>query len=82
MERPISEANRMGIEVQAPDINESNREFSIKDTSILFGFSAIKNLGLNAIDALIVNTIPGQGVKTVRTEEAICATLAVINIIK
>jgi predicted SPOUT superfamily RNA methylase MTH1 len=32
-------------------------------------------------DALVVNTIPKQGVETVRTEEAVYATLAVINII-
>jgi predicted SPOUT superfamily RNA methylase MTH1 len=30
----------------------------------------------------IVNTIPGQGTETVRTEEAIISTLAIFNIFK
>lgn len=33
------------------------------------------------IDALVINTVPKQGTKTVRTEEAVYATLAIINII-
>ena len=40
-----------------------------------------KGIEMDDVNALVVNTIPGQGVKTIRTEEAVHATLAVINII-
>ena len=40
-----------------------------------------EGLKIDNVDALVVNTVPGQGVETVRTEEAIYATLAVINTI-
>jgi hypothetical protein len=35
---------------------------------------------MESISAMIVNTIPKQGTETIRTEEAICATLAILNI--
>ena len=38
-------------------------------------------LATGDFNALVVNTIPRQGVKTVRTEEAIYASLSVINVI-
>lgn len=38
-----------------------------------------RGLELDQIFDYVVNTIPGQGTETVRTEEAICATLAIVN---
>lgn len=44
-------------------------------------FEIVKREGLNLTDVVdfVVNTIPGQWTETVRTEEAIIATLAVFN---
>lgn len=44
---------KMGIEVKAPDINLSQKEFTPQGNCILFGFSAIKNLGESAIDNIL-----------------------------
>ena len=57
----INECKRMGIKVLPPDINESGVGFEIsKDIdsldgmSIRFGFSAIKNVGVAAIEAILL----------------------------
>ncbi len=42
---------------------------------------AYEGLKMNDLDAIALNTIPNQGTETVRTEEALYATLAAINII-
>lgn len=44
---------KMGIDVKPPDINYSYKEFIPKGKDILFGLSAIKNLGESAIDNII-----------------------------
>lgn len=44
----------MGIEVLAPDINESFADFTIvTDKKIRFGLGAVKNVGANIVDAII-----------------------------
>tara|TARA_B100000945_G_C20380097_1_gene596743 strand:- start:497 stop:1567 length:1071 start_codon:yes stop_codon:yes gene_type:complete len=45
----------MGIEVISPSINFSGIDFTIKKDQILFGLSAIKNLGDSAIRKIIEN---------------------------
>ena len=42
----------------------------------------VKDEGLNLADVadFVVNTIPGQGTVTVRTEEALLASLALLNV--
>ena len=49
----ISECNRLGIKIVPPDVNEGYDVFTVKDNDILFGMLAIKNLGRNAIKAII-----------------------------
>jgi len=51
----IGECKKMGIEVLAPDINESFRFFSVipKKNKIRFGLLAIKNVGSNVVEAII-----------------------------
>ena len=51
----IDECKAMGIEVLAPDINESFRNFSVTpDTAkIRFGLLAIKNVGENIVEAIL-----------------------------
>ena len=45
---------QMGIEILPPDIKTGVAEFSVKDGRIVYGLSAIKNIGRNVID-LVVN---------------------------
>jgi DNA polymerase-3 subunit alpha len=49
----VSEAKRMGLSVLAPSVNESGSVFTVKDQSIRFGLSAIKNVGQAAVELLI-----------------------------
>ena len=51
----VSECKRMGITVLPPDVNESFAEFGIVPESedIRFGLSAIKNVGMGAIEAIL-----------------------------
>ena len=50
----IAEAREMGIEVLAPDVNESGWRFTVVgEKRIRFGLGAIRNVGRGAIDSLI-----------------------------
>jgi DNA polymerase-3 subunit alpha len=51
----IEECKKMGIEVLAPDINESFMNFSVvpKKNQIRFGLLAIKNVGEKVVEAII-----------------------------
>ncbi len=57
MQRYISNCYSMGIEVIPPSINLSGIDFTVKKDQILFGLSAIKNLGDSAIKNIIDNRI-------------------------
>lgn len=46
-------ASQLGISVFPPDINESYSEFTVKDKTIRFGLSAIKNVGGNVIESIV-----------------------------
>lgn len=58
----IAECQRMKIEVLPPDVNESFAEFGVvKDTgNIRFGLSAIKNVGMGVIDAILIARKEGK----------------------
>jgi DNA polymerase-3 subunit alpha len=50
----IKECQKMGIEVLAPDINESLENFTVvAPNKIRFGLSAIKNVGDNVVQAIV-----------------------------
>jgi DNA polymerase-3 subunit alpha len=50
----INEARELGIEVLAPDVNESGYKFTvIGDKRIRFGLGAIRNVGKAAIDSIL-----------------------------
>ena len=55
MQRYISNCYTMGIEVISPSINSSGIDFTVKNDQILFGLSAIKNLGDSAIKNVMDN---------------------------
>jgi len=51
----IEECKKMGIEVLAPDINESLENFTVvpRQSKIRFGLTAIKNVGYNVVRAIV-----------------------------
>ncbi|HTR80519.1 MAG TPA: DNA polymerase III subunit alpha [Bacteroidota bacterium] len=49
----IDDCRKMGIEVLPPDVNESETYFSVSHNGIRFGMAGIKNVGVNAVDAII-----------------------------
>jgi DNA polymerase-3 subunit alpha len=49
----MSTCKEMGINILPPDLNESQRDFSLSGENIRFGMAAIKNVGLAAIDSVI-----------------------------
>lgn len=48
----LSECRRMGIKVLAPDVNQSIAEFSAVGEDIRFGLGAVRNVGLNVVEAI------------------------------
>lgn len=52
---------KMNIEVKSPDINSSQKDFMPKGESIIFGLSAIKNLGEAAIENILIAREEAEG---------------------
>lgn len=50
----LDEAKGSGLTVLPPDINHSSIEFGVVDGSILFGLQGIKNVGLTALENIMV----------------------------
>ena len=55
VQRYIANSNAMGIAVLPPDVNRSGIDFTPVGQRILFGLSAVRNLGDGAIHALIAS---------------------------
>jgi DNA polymerase-3 subunit alpha len=51
--RYIAHAREKGIEIAPPDVNESERDFTVAGESIRFGLAGIKNVGEGAIEAIL-----------------------------
>ena len=49
----IAECKRLGVKVLPPDVNESSLDFSVTESGIRFGLSAVKNLGSAVIEKII-----------------------------
>jgi DNA polymerase-3 subunit alpha len=49
----VDEAKRMGIEVLAPDINQSQYPFTIEGNKIRFGLGGIKNVGQGVCEKIV-----------------------------
>ena len=49
----IRNCNEMGIEVLPPCVNMSQKKFSVEEGKIRFGLLGVKNVGENAIEAII-----------------------------
>lgn len=56
----INEAREIGLELLPPDVNESGYKFTvIADARIRFGLGAVRNVGKNAIDSILVARAQG-----------------------
>ena len=51
--RYINECKEHGIEVLPPDINESQKDFTVVHDRVRFGLAAVKNVGDAALDSII-----------------------------
>jgi DNA polymerase-3 subunit alpha len=51
----IAECREMGIEILPPDINESDKNFTVIGNQIRFGLAAVKNVGEAAIDVIMMD---------------------------
>lgn len=49
----LNECRRMGITVLPPDVNESALNFTPVGNDIRFGMGAIRNVGVNAVEAMV-----------------------------
>ncbi|WP_353931858.1 OB-fold nucleic acid binding domain-containing protein [Okeanomitos corallinicola TIOX110] len=53
VQKYLNNCTSMGIEIDPPDINRSGLDFTPADNKILFGFSAVRNVGQNAIAGIL-----------------------------
>ncbi len=49
----LNECRRMKIQVLPPDVNESEATFTPVGSDIRFGLSAVRNVGINVVDAIV-----------------------------
>ena len=56
----IDDCRKLGIEVLPPDVNESEANFSVAKGGIRFGMAGIKNVGVNAVEAIILARSNGE----------------------
>ena len=50
----LSEAREMGVKVSTPDINKSESDFIVNNDEILFGLSAVRNVGDITSDKIVL----------------------------
>ena len=55
----IGEARTMGLAVLSPDINLSERNFTVQEGRIVFGLLGIKNVGTTAVDQILAERAKG-----------------------
>jgi DNA polymerase III subunit alpha len=55
----LEDCERMGIDVQAPDVNRSNVDFTVAEGKIQFALSAIKGCGGSAAEAIVAARAKG-----------------------
>ncbi|MHB8067375.1 MAG: DNA polymerase III subunit alpha [Desulfobaccales bacterium] len=59
MAKHIMEAREQGIELLPPDINRSDRDFTVEDGKVRFGLGGVKNVGAGAILDIVEARKPG-----------------------
>ena len=53
--KDIAECRDMGIPVLPPDVNASDKDFTVEGASIRFGLLAVKNVGEGMVDAILAS---------------------------
>lgn len=56
----IQECKRLKIEILPPNVNKSFHKFTVDEGRIRFGLSAVKNVGVNLIKAIIIAREAGE----------------------
>jgi DNA polymerase-3 subunit alpha len=64
VQKYLNNCNSMGIEIDPPDINRSGWDFTPAENKILFGFSAVRNVGNNAITNILETREEGGAFQT------------------
>jgi len=64
VQKYIATCSVMGIEVEAPDVNRSGVDFTPAQGKILFGLSAVRNLGQGAIECILAARDEGGAFKS------------------
>ena len=64
VQRYIATCQNMGIPIEPPDINRSGIDFTPLSDSILFGLSAVRNVGSGAIDNILQARASGGNFKS------------------
>jgi DNA polymerase-3 subunit alpha len=64
VQKYIATCMSMGIQVEPPDINRSGVDFTPLQNSILFGFSAVRNVGQGAIECILAARLEGGSFKS------------------
>lgn len=64
VQKYISTCLGMGIEVEPPDVNRSGVDFTPLEKSILFGLSAVRNVGIGAIECILAAREEGGSFKS------------------
>ncbi|MGE5178270.1 MAG: DNA polymerase III subunit alpha [Bacteroidota bacterium] len=49
----VDEAKRIGVPVLPPDVNRSRASFTLEGNAIRFGMSAVKNVGVGSVEAIV-----------------------------
>jgi DNA polymerase-3 subunit alpha len=49
----LNECRQLGIAVLVPDVNESESDFAVRDGSIRFGLSAVRNVGEGLVEYIV-----------------------------
>jgi len=55
VQKYIADCINMGIKVESPDINRSREDFTPEGDRILFGLSAVRNVGQGAVECLLAS---------------------------
>ncbi len=58
----LNECRTMGIDVTTPSVNVSESDFTVQDGRIVFGMSAVRNVGGGAVEKIIDARSSGDGV--------------------
>ncbi|MEO5618566.1 MAG: DNA polymerase III subunit alpha [Candidatus Eisenbacteria bacterium] len=75
----IEECRRMGIAIQAPDVNCSDWRFTIEDGAIRFGLGAVKNVVQSAVEAIVTARRGGGAAASARASASAPAPAGVFR---